>query len=98
MIRYHGPLLIVAPAHPEDIRAALVGQNRGGGAGCDLKDGCFLVDLRRRDGGVRAEVPGDKHYAVADQFLGGHDGLVRVAKIICDNELYLLAEHTPSSV
>jgi hypothetical protein len=93
-----GPLPIIATGHPEDVRAALIGQPRIARGRGDHDDPSLLVHLRGRDCGPGARVAGDEHHAGSDELPGGGDGLFASAVVVRHEKLDLLAENTAGRV
>jgi hypothetical protein len=89
---------IVARDDPEDVLPAQLGQERVDGGRGDEQDPCGLVDLRGRDCGVGAVVPGDEGHAVAHHLAGGSDRLLGVAEVVGAHHPHRLAEHATGGV
>ena len=43
-------------------------------------------------------MPDDERHAIADQFLCGHDRLLRITRVIDGDQLHLLSEHAALGV
>ena len=86
-----GALDVVAAAGAEDVVEALLGELRVGRGRGDLQHALVVVHARRRDRARRAEVPVDEHHALVDELVGHRHRLLRVAGVVTDLDLELLA-------
>ena len=86
------PLPVVPAADAEHVRAAFVGQLRARRARADHQNPCLLVDLRGRDRGVGAQMPGDEDGAIARQLACERHRLIGVAGVVADDQLDALAQ------
>jgi hypothetical protein len=84
--------LVIAPRHPEDVRAAFIGQFRITRRRGDHEDSRLRVHLRGWNGGARAGVAGNKHHAVTYELPSSGDGLIAATVIIDQNQTDRLAK------
>ena len=56
------------------------------------------IDLRGRDRRSGAIMPGDELHAGAGHLIGDRHGLFRIASVVADGEVKLLAEHAAGSI
>src|SRR6185295_17614094 len=88
-------LLVVATASAEDglyaFRSRALGEGRIGRGRGHLQDALFHIDFRRRDRRAGAEVARDEYDALLHQIIRHLHGLLRIALIVTDFQLDLLA-------
>ena len=91
-------LLIITAAHAKYVGTAFLGQLRVGRCRGDLQYVLLFVYLGRRNRGARAKVAGDEYHALAGKLVGDRHGLLRVARVVSDGKLELLAEDATGGV
>ncbi len=88
----HSALLVVAPADAENVPQAALGDARIGGRRRDLQDAVVLQNLGGGHGDAGIEVADDEFHAVGREFVGDRHAFLRIAAVVADAELDLLAE------
>src|SRR5271166_2489796 len=91
-------LLVVTAADAERVPAALVGELRVRRRRRDLQDVLVAIHLAGRDRAARTVVAGDEHDALARELVGHRHGLTRVARVVADGQLELLAQYAALGV
>src|SRR5262245_17306797 len=93
------PLLIVTTANAVDVGAgAIVSEGGIGGGWRYLNHVALGIDLRCSDRRVGARMSSDEHHIALGHLVGDGHRLLRVAGIVADREVELLAEHSARSV
>ena len=91
-------LLVVAAADAERVPQVAFGEGRIGRGRRDLQHAAVGIGLRRRDRRRRAIVPGDERQLHAGELLADRARLLRIAGVVADLELELLAHHAAGGV
>jgi len=93
------PLLIVTAANAVNVGAsAIVSEGGAGGGWRDLHRVALGIDLRCRDRRAGAIMSGNEHHIAPGHLIGDGHRLLRIAGIVADREVELLAEHSARSV
>jgi hypothetical protein len=85
-------LHVVAADHAEDVRVTRFGERRVGRRRRDHWDSSLRIHRGGRDRGAGAQMPGDEHRPVGNEFRGHGDSLRAVAEVVYNLDPERLAE------